>query len=118
MPVEALEMIRHDVEDATPNMLVSKVWRHFKNVSRQQVYNAWAKLSEGLWKHDSDQITSARLLLKEYLDDIDLFEDVIPEPGVQQLCFALKRVLLGLKDKVVEIGMDATCNFFFCLICI
>ena len=55
MPIEALEMVHCDVKDATPDMLVSKIQRHFKNVSRQQVYNTWAMLSEGLWKHNSDQ---------------------------------------------------------------
>ncbi|KAJ7572264.1 hypothetical protein C8J56DRAFT_720139, partial [Mycena floridula] len=30
--------------------------------------------------------------------------------GVQQLCFGLKRILEGLRGKVVEIGLDATYN--------
>ncbi len=68
------------------------------------------KMSEVIWKRDSDQLTSARILLKEFQDDVDLFEDIKTPDGVTQMCFALKKILHGLRGKTVEIGLDATCE--------
>ena len=43
---------------------------------------------------------SAKKLLKEYLDQIDLFDDITQEDSIKQLCFGLKKVLEGLRGKM------------------
>ena len=60
--------------------------------------------------------TSAQKLLKDYTSEIDFFDDILVGEGVEQLCFGLKKVLEGLKNKIVEIALDATCRWlhFLC----
>jgi len=48
------------------------------------------------------------LLLKEFRNDVDVF-DIKVEEGVEQLAWGMKKILAGLKGKVVEIGVDTTC---------
>ena len=110
MPEGALAIIQQDLEHSTPSALVTKIQDLFPNVSAPQIYTAWAQMSEMLWKRNTDQLTSAKLLLKEFPEDIDLFEDLKPPEGVEQFCFALKQVVNALHGKVVEIGLDATCK--------
>ena len=112
MPSEVLEIIRRDLAHLTPNMIVSKVRKLYPNVSRQQIYNAWSTMSKMLWKRDPDPMTSASKLLREYSSEIDLFDDIPREEGVEQLCFGLRKVLEGLKGKIIEIALDATCKCF------
>jgi len=91
MPPAAIEMIRENLEWSTPSGLVSKI-------------------QSSLWKRDRDQLISAKIVLSEHPDEVDVF-DVVAEDGVEQLCWGQKRILASLKGKVVEIGMDATCTF-------
>ena len=70
-------------------------------------------MSETLWKRDQYQLPSAEILLKEYSDDIDVF-DIPVADGVEQLCWGMKRVASWLKGMVVEIGIDATCTCSCC----
>jgi hypothetical protein len=55
------------------------------------------------------QLPSATLLLEEFPDDVEVF-DTRAEVGVEQLAWGMKKILAGLKGKVVEIGVDATCE--------
>ena len=66
-------------------------------------------MSETLWKREKDQLSSAKILLNEYRDDVDVFE-VDVQDGVQQLCWGMKKILAELKGKVIEIAVDATCK--------
>ena len=68
-------------------------------------------MSEVLWKRDHSQLLSAEILLKEFGDDVDVF-DVKTADGVQQLCWGMKKIASRLKGKIVEIGIDATCGYF------
>ena len=54
-------------------------------------------------------MTSAKMLLEEYPDDVDMFK-VTAEEGVEQLCWGQKRILSSLKGKIMEVGLDATCT--------
>lgn len=110
MPAAALAIIRENLEYSKPNELVTRVQTLWDQVSAEQVYSAWARMSETIWKRDKDQLTSARVLLKEFSNDVDFFEDVVPPEGVEQLCFGMTWILQGLKGKVVEIGLDVTCE--------
>jgi hypothetical protein len=49
-------------------------------------------------------------LLKEYSEDVDIF-DIPVADGVEQLCWGMKKIIGPLKGKVVEIGIDATCGY-------
>ncbi|KAF7377076.1 hypothetical protein MSAN_00126100 [Mycena sanguinolenta] len=81
MPPEAAAIIRDGVEWSTPVQLVGK--------------------------RDELQLPSARALLKELEDDVDVL-DIHPADGVQQLAFVMKKIIQPLRGKVVEIGTDAT----------
>ncbi|KAG6867397.1 hypothetical protein C0993_003278 [Termitomyces sp. T159_Od127] len=112
MPPGATAIIRENLEWSTPNSLVMKIQSSYPNITANQVHNSWTMMSKTLWKRDPNQIVSAKLLLEELSDDVVIF-DVKPEEGVEQLCWGLKHILARLKDKVVEIGLDATCTYLF-----
>jgi len=110
MPSGALEMIHDNLEWSTPNSLVPKIQDAYPTVSAKQIHAAWSEMSETLWKRDQYQLPSAKILLKEYSDDVDVFDIQVAE-GVEQLCWGMKKILSQMKRKVVEIGIDATCTY-------
>ena len=114
MPPEALEIIRANLEWSTPVSMVSRVQALFPNVTAKQIHAAWTRMSEVLWRRDKDQLKSAGLLLDELGDDVDVFEIEVAE-GVEQVCWAMKKIAGRLKGKIVEIAIDATCQ---CLVLI
>ena len=66
-------------------------------------------MSETLWKRDREQLPSIKLLLTELKDDIA----VLGLPGmdsVEQVTWVMKKIVLQLQGKIVEIGIDATCE--------
>jgi hypothetical protein len=56
------------------------------------------------------QLPSAELLLKEFPNEVKVFHIERAE-GVKQLAWVMKKILKGLKGQVVEIGVDATCEY-------
>ncbi|KAJ7577132.1 hypothetical protein C8J56DRAFT_1007246 [Mycena floridula] len=103
MPEGALAIIRDRLETATPNELVGQIQTQFPNVTAAQIHTTWSKMSETVWKRDPNQLLSAQTLLREFPEDVDLFEEVVPTEGIEQLCFGLKRVLEGLRGKLYSI---------------
>lgn len=108
MPPGAVDIIRDNLEWSTPVSITPQVQAVYPNMTGKQVHRAWTEMSEMLWKRDHLQLPSAEILLKEYGDDVDVF-DIPVEDGVQQLCWGMKKIAAKLKGKVVEIGIDATC---------
>ena|SRR5882762_6297099 len=112
MPSGASDIIRENLEWSTPAALVTKIQDSYPHVTGKQVHAAWTEMSETLWKRAQHQLPLAEILLKEYSDDVDVFE--IPTAGgVEQLCWGMKRVSSRLKGMVVEIGIDATCAYSY-----
>jgi hypothetical protein len=109
MPPGAAEIIRTSLEWSTPVSLVARIQEQYPSVTSNQVHSAWTTMSEVMWKRAKDQMESAKLLLEEYPDDVDVFHINVAE-GVQQICWGMKRIANRLKGKVVEIGIDATCQ--------
>jgi hypothetical protein len=66
-------------------------------------------MSEVMWKRAKDQMESAKILLEEFFDEIDIFNIKVAD-GVQQICWGMKRIANRLKGKVLEIVIDATCQ--------
>ena len=56
------------------------------------------------------------MLLAEYGDHINIFEPVGIPNGVEMLAWGMKWIAELLRGKVIEIGMDATCeqHLYFC----
>ena len=90
--------------------ITPKVQAAYPQVMARQVHTAWTQMSEVLWKRDKLQLPSAKLLLEEFGDEVDVF-DIKPAEGVEQLAWGMKRILEKLRGKVVEIGIDATCEY-------
>lgn len=67
-------------------------------------------MSKTLWRRDPLQLPLAKMLLKEFGGDVDVF-DVNKAKGVEQLCWGMKKIGARLKGKVVEVGIDATCAY-------
>jgi DNA-directed RNA polymerase subunit N (RpoN/RPB10) len=111
MPAEALEIIRTNLEWSTPVSMVGRVQALFPNVTAKQIHAAWTRMSEVLWRRDKDQLKSAGLLLDELGDDVDVFEIEAVE-GVEQVCWGMKKIAGRLKGKIIEIAIDATCQYF------
>ncbi|KAG2153487.1 uncharacterized protein EDB93DRAFT_1248751 [Suillus bovinus] len=109
MPSDATQIIRDQLEWSSPSSLAPKIQALYPCITASQVHFAWTKMSEILWKKDSDQLTSAKMLLDEFGRDIDVF-DVELADGVEQLCWGMKKITRRLEGKVVEIGLDATYN--------
>ena len=109
MPADAAETIRASLEWSTPGSLVSQIQNQYPAITANQVHATWTSMSELSWKQDKDQLPSAKLLLKELHHDVDIFDIKVPE-GVWQLCWGMKKIAGRLKGKIVEIGIDATCQ--------
>lgn len=108
MPPGAADIIHENLEWSMPAALVTKIQESYPNVTAKQVHAAWTEMSKTLWKWNQYQLSSAEIFLKEYSDDVDVF-DIPVADGVEQLCQGMKKVASRLKGKVVEIGIDATC---------
>ena len=112
MPPEALDVIRDDLEWGKPATIVPKIQALFPDVTATQIHTAWTTLSQVYWRRDDQQLPSARILLQEFDANIDLFTpEGVPE-GVEILAWGMKKIALPLKGKVIEIGMDATCEHY------
>lgn len=109
LPDGATQIIHENLEWSTPVSITPKVQASFPNVTSKQVHAAWTEMSEALWKRDPVQLISAEKLLREFREDVDVFELEVAE-GVEQLCWGMKKIASKLKGKVVEIGIDATCK--------
>lgn len=110
MPDEAKEMIREQAEWATPVVLLAKVQASFPDITASQVHAAWQQMSQLYWRKDDVQLLSASKLLSEYGQDVDVFEPKDVPEGVDILCWGMKKIAGPLKNKVAEIGLDATCK--------
>jgi hypothetical protein len=115
VPAEAAAIIRDGIEWSTPVQMVGKVQGLFPNVTATQIHSAWSEMSQILWKRSDMQLPSAKILLDELGDNVDVL-DPQPAEGVQQLAWAMKKVMEPLRGKVVEIGIDATCTYLFLLL--
>lgn len=109
-PEEAARLIRDNLEFATPSRLVNQIQTLYPDTTADQVYTAWRRMSETLWKRDEQQIASAKVLLAEYPDEVDVFDVDSPE-GVEQLCWGMKKIGDRLRGHIVEVGLDATCEY-------
>ncbi|KAF7426653.1 hypothetical protein PC9H_009022 [Pleurotus ostreatus] len=107
VPAEALDMVRENLDNATPNELVGRIQALFPQVTANQIHTAWTVMSEELWKRDDQQLTSAKLLMEDLSDDVEMFNVVI-EDGIEQICWGMKQIARPLIGKVVEVGLDAT----------
>ena len=112
MPDGASEMIRAQADWATPVALVAKVQASFPQITASQIHATWQQMSQIFWQRDDTQLPSASLLLSEYNDDVDIFDPKNVPEGVEILCWGMKKITGPLKNKVAEIGLDATCKLF------
>ena len=113
MPPKALQMIEEQAEWLTPAAMASKIQSRYPQVTTKQIHSAWKGLSQAYWHHDDEQLLSAKKLLDEYGGDIDIFEPEGVLEGVEMLAWGMKRIAEPLHGKVVEIGMDTTCEIIF-----
>ncbi|TFK96094.1 hypothetical protein BDV98DRAFT_516418, partial [Pterulicium gracile] len=109
LPPEALWIIEENVERSTPTELVGRIQALYRNLTSAQVHRAWTEKSQVLWERRADQLPSARALLAECGDEVDVL-DTVMEEGVEQLCWAYKKLAKDLKkdEFTKEIAMDAT----------
>jgi len=110
MPPEALHSIEEQAEWSTPAEMATKIQSIYPQVTTKQIHAAWRELSQHYWRRDEAQLPSAKKLPAEYEDDVDIFDPVGVPDGVEMLAWGMKRIAEPLRGKVVEIGMDATCE--------
>ena len=109
LPPEAALLIRENIEYHSPNEIAKRVLLTHPSVTANQVHAAWTTMSETLWKRDNNQLASIKTLLGEYQDDMAVLE--LPKmEGVEQVAWVMKKVIQSLRGKIVEIGIDATCE--------
>ena len=113
LPPEAAALIHKNIDFHGPNEIAKRILLTHPSVMANQVHVAWSKMSEALWKQDINQITSIKTLLGEYHDDVALDVAVLELPkmeGIEQVAWVMKKIVLPLWGKIVEIGIDATCE--------
>lgn len=110
MPPEALQMIQEQAEWSTPAEMATKIQSVYPQVTTKQIHAAWRGLSQEYWRRDDIQLISAKKLLAEYGDAVDIFDLVGVLDGVEILAWGMKRIAETLRGKIVEIGIDATCE--------
>ncbi|KAF8995535.1 hypothetical protein BDQ17DRAFT_1330478 [Cyathus striatus] len=88
--------------------MMEKIQTLFPNVTRLQVQSAWKEFSKVHWYCDDLQLPSAKILLGEFKDEVDIFKPQGLPEGVEMLAWGMKIVANKLKGKIIEIGMDAT----------
>ncbi|THV07112.1 hypothetical protein K435DRAFT_825684 [Dendrothele bispora CBS 962.96] len=107
MPQRVTDIIHENMGHCTPNNLVPLIQAEFPNITSAQVYSAWIKLSEELWKHAENPLESAKQLLEELRDEVEVVHTKVAD-GVEQLCWVLKKITGPLGKGVVEVALDAT----------
>jgi hypothetical protein len=112
MPEKAAAIIRENLEFCTPQSLVAPIQEQFPQVTANQIYSTWAQMSTVIWKRDTMQIPSARILLEEYGHEVEIFDLKVPD-GVEIFAWGMRRVATALKGQLVEIVQDATCEFCY-----
>jgi len=55
-------------------------------------------------------LPSAKTLLAEVSNDVDIFEPIGVPEGVEILAWGMKQIAEPLRGKVIEIRIDATCE--------
>ena len=108
MPTAALDFI-HDHVFSPPLLITAEVRRLWPSVSSKQVYDTWSCLTEDLWKSDKDQLVSAKDLLRRLGDQVDTWDLDVPE-GVVAIGWGMKVIAEKLRDQIVEVALDATCE--------
>lgn len=119
LPQDARKFIRENL-DIAPSVLVPRIQAKFPHVTAAQVLFAWTQLSMTTWRRDDDQMKSAEELLKEFEEDgeVNVFRELEVDEGVTALAWGLPKIASRLvgEHKVVEIAMDATCEFNITLV--
>ena len=92
MPPEALQMIQDLAEWSTPVAMAVKIQLVYPQVTTKQIHAAWRELSQTFWQRDDEQLLSAKKLLAEYSDSIDVFELVGLPEGVEMLAWGMKQI--------------------------
>ena len=109
LPPEAAALIRENLEWFSPHEVAKLVLQTYPSISANQVHFAWTKMSETLWKRDKEQLPSVKVLLSELKSDVAVLD--MPEiEGVEQIGWVMKKIVLPLRGKIVEVGIDATCK--------
>lgn len=109
LPPEAAALIRENLEWFSPHEVAKLVLQTYPSISANQVHFAWTTMSETLWKRDREQLPSVKALLGELKSDVAVLH--LPEiDGVEQIAWVMKKVVEPLQGKIVEIGIDATCE--------
>jgi hypothetical protein len=113
MPPAAFELISQHIGIAKPSDLLPSVQalEGCGHLSSAQVYRAWTKLSEVLWRRDEDSIKSAVKLLEEFEQDGHAVRLNLDLPdGVTGIAWALPGIAERVKECVKEVALDATCE--------
>ncbi|THU79226.1 hypothetical protein K435DRAFT_884508 [Dendrothele bispora CBS 962.96] len=107
MPQRVTDIIHENMSHCTPNALVPKIQAEFPNITAAQIYSTWIKLSEELWKRADNPLESAKQLLAELGDEVDIIHTKVAD-GVEQLCWVIKKIAGPLGKGTVEVALDAT----------
>ena len=92
--------------------MATKIQAVYPHVTTNQIHSAWREFSETHWRREDAQLPSAKTLLAEFGEDIDIFEPAGVPEDVEILAWGMKRIAEPLRGKVVEIGIDATCKLY------
>ena len=85
IPPKAIDLIHKSIEWALPNNIIGKIQSQYQHVTAKQITTVWTKFAQGSWKQNpQDQMDSARQLLQEFSEEVDVFK-VDVEKGIDQL---------------------------------
>lgn len=96
---EAMQMIEEQVEWLTPSAMATKILLAYPQLTKMQIYTAWREHSQAHWHCYDLQIPSAKILLGEYGDFINIFKPMDVPESVKILAWGLKKIADPLKGK-------------------
>jgi hypothetical protein len=107
MPEDAVKYIIDHIQ-LPPGLLATEVTKRWKHITRAQVYSAWTRNVQHLWKIEEDPLHSGRKLLGQWSNEVDLFDLQLPD-GVIALGWGIRSIANRIKHLVIEVALDATC---------
>ncbi|KAF9476024.1 hypothetical protein BDN70DRAFT_935408 [Pholiota conissans] len=100
----------------TPTQLWDKILETHPtpNFTRKAIYHLWNEKSSLNWKHDANELKSARMIIDQASKESNLYtvqHIPLPDmPGFIGIAFALPEILRKWGGKIREISLDSTWN--------
>jgi len=86
--------------------------------NRKAIYQLWSDHASKQWKHDPDEVKSAKILIEEVSRNRNSLYTVEPIPlhdeeGFTAIAFTLPEIMHQWGGRIREVELDSTCRWLF-----